>query len=70
MATLRLRTRKDGSAYTSVLFRVNGKHSSTSFDDHAQAVRFQDLVNQVGPAKALEVMSATAGGGAPLTVSE
>ncbi len=51
MAALRLRTRKDGSAYTSVLFRVNGKQSSLSFDDHAKAVQFKDLVNQVGPVK-------------------
>jgi len=35
MATLRLRTRKDGSAYTSVLLRAEGKQSSMSFDDHA-----------------------------------
>jgi hypothetical protein len=42
MATLRLRIRRDGSAYTSVLFRVNGKQSSVSFDDHAKAIRFKD----------------------------
>jgi hypothetical protein len=33
-----------------VLFRLDGKQSSMSFDDHAKAVRFKDLVNQVGPA--------------------
>lgn len=70
MATLRLRTRKDGSSYTSVLFRANGKQSSLSFDDHVRAVRFQELVNQVGPAKALEVMAVTERQGLSLTVEE
>ena len=36
--------------YTSMLFCLDGKRSSMSFDDHAKAVRFKDLVNQVGPA--------------------
>ena len=58
MATVRLRTRKDRSAYTAVLFRLDGKQSLMSFDDHAKAVRFEDLVNQVGAAKALEVITA------------
>jgi hypothetical protein len=50
IATVWLRTRKDRSPYTSVLFRLDGKQSSMCFDDHAKAVRFKDLVNQVGPA--------------------
>jgi integrase len=70
MATLRLRTRRDGSAYTSVLFRVNGKQSSVSFDDHAKAIRFKDLVNQVGPTKAIEVVAATERSGSALTVED
>ena len=70
MATLRLRTRKDGSAYTSVLFRVDGKQSSMSFGDHAKAVRFKDLVKQVGPAKALEVIDAAERTVSALTVEE
>ena len=59
MATLRVRSRKDGSAYTSVLFRVNGKQSSLSFHDHVKAVRFQNLVNQVGPVQAVKIIAVT-----------
>ncbi|WP_343708401.1 site-specific integrase [Mycobacterium sp.] len=70
MATLRLRTRKDGSAYTSVLFRAEGKQSSMSFDDHAKAVQFKDLVNRVGPAKAMDVLASATNAAAALTVEE
>ena len=55
MASLRIRQRRDGSTYTSVLYMVNGKQSSSSFNDHAEAVRFQELANKTSPAKALEV---------------
>ncbi|MGD1170252.1 hypothetical protein ACKUVQ_13745 [Mycobacterium seoulense] len=34
---------------------LNGKHSSSSFNEHAEAVRFQGLANRTSPAKALEV---------------
>jgi hypothetical protein len=40
MASIRLRQRKDGSTYTSVLYTLNGKQTSSSFDDLAEAVRF------------------------------
>jgi len=50
-----VRRRKDGSAYTAVLYTLNGKQSSSSFNDHAEAVRFQELANRTSPAKALEV---------------
>lgn len=60
MASLRLRTRKDGSAFTAVLFRVEGRQSSLSFDEHQDAVDFCGLVNQVGPAKALEIVNVDA----------
>ncbi|WP_297733916.1 hypothetical protein [Mycobacterium sp.] len=55
MASLRVRRRKDGSSYTAVLYTLHGKQSSFSFNDHAEAVAFQQLANRVGPAKALEV---------------
>jgi integrase len=70
MATLRLRTRRDGSAYTSVLFRVDGKQSSISFDDHAKAVQFKELVNQVGPTRALKVIAAATSTAHVLTVDD
>jgi hypothetical protein len=55
MASIRVRQRKDGSTYTSVLYVLEGKQTSSSFNDHREAVDFQQLVNRVGPAKAIEV---------------
>ena len=55
MASIRVRERKDGSSYTAVLYALGGKQSSSSFNDHKEAVAFQELANRVGPAKALEV---------------
>jgi integrase len=52
-ASLRTRTRKDGTAYHAVLYRHDGKQTSTSFEDVATATMFRDLVDIVGPAKAL-----------------
>lgn len=58
MASLRVRQRKDGSSYTAVLYALDGKQSSSSFNDHAEAVAFQQLANRVGPVTALEVWRA------------
>jgi hypothetical protein len=55
VASLRIRQRSDGSANTWVLYMLNGKQPSSSFDDHAEAVRFQELANKTSPAKAMEV---------------
>jgi hypothetical protein len=64
MASIRSpRYRKDGSVYHSVLYTLNGKQTSSSFNDPAEAVRFQKLANSVGPAKALEVWRATQSSG-------
>ena len=49
MASIRTRQRKDGTVYTSVLYVHNGKQTSSSFDDHAEALRFQDVCNRLGP---------------------
>jgi hypothetical protein len=38
---MRTRQRKDGTVYTSVLYVHQGKQTSSSFNDHAQALRFQ-----------------------------
>ena len=56
MASLRSGTRRDGSTYVQVLYRLNGKQSSTSFEDLASATKFQKLVEKFGPAKALETL--------------
>jgi len=53
--SLRFRTRTDGSTYTQVRFRLHGKQTSVSFNDHAEALQFDDLITKVGAAKALEI---------------
>jgi hypothetical protein len=58
MASIRIRQRKDGTGYTSVLYVLEGKQSSTSFNDHAEALRFQDVCNRLGPAEALRIWEA------------
>lgn len=55
MASLRVRQRRDGSSYTAVLYSLDGKQTSSSFNDHAEALDFQQLANRVGPANAIEV---------------
>ena len=50
------RTRKDGSVYFSVFFREAGKQTSISWDDYADALHCSDLINNVGPEKAREIM--------------
>jgi integrase len=61
MASLRTRTRKDGSTYHAVLYRFGGKQTSTSFEDLPAATKFRDLVDLVGPMKALASVGADPG---------
>lgn len=42
-----------------MLYVLNGKQSSSSFNDHAEAVKFQELANRTSPAKALEIWATT-----------
>jgi hypothetical protein len=49
VASIRTRTRMDGSSYTAVLYVHNGKQTSSSFNDHSEALRFQDVCNRLGP---------------------
>ena len=51
MASLRARKRKDGSEYFAVLYRLQGKQTSTSFDDFESALRFWELATKFGPRK-------------------
>lgn len=55
MASVRIRTRKDGSIYYAVLYRHAGKQTSTSFPDEKQARRFRELLGAVGTTRAMEV---------------
>ena len=54
MASLRIRQRSNGTPIPRCCRCRNGKQSSSSFNDHAEAVRFQELANKTSPAKALE----------------
>ncbi len=56
MASLRRGARNDGSTYVQVLYRLNGKQTSTSFQDLTWATKFQKPVDKFGPAKALEIL--------------
>jgi integrase len=47
-----------------VLYVHEGKQSSTSFNDHAEALRFQDVCNRLGPAEALRIWQAATPSGA------
>ena len=58
MASTRVRQRKDGSSYTSVLYVHQGKQTSCSFNDPAEANRFKDVVDRLGPAEALRIWKA------------
>lgn len=58
MASLRIRTRTDGSTVTAVLWREHGTQTSLSFDDHAAALRFKALLEQAGPDKARQIIQA------------
>jgi integrase len=41
-----------------VLYVHQGKQSSTSFNDHVEALRFQDVCNRLGPAEGLRIWQA------------
>jgi integrase len=68
--SLRFRTRKDGSTYTQCRYRIQGREASISFDDHAQALKFQKLIDKVGPAKALEIAKIVVAHDQAITVGE
>ena len=56
MASIRMRSRKDGTDYYAVLYRLDGKQSSLSFDDYLTASRFCDQANKFGVQNALATL--------------
>ncbi|MGV0066263.1 tyrosine-type recombinase/integrase [Mycobacterium colombiense] len=60
MASIRPRCRKDGSRFWAVLYRLDGKQTSSSFNDHTEAQRFQDVCDRLGPAEALKIWKSAA----------
>ncbi|TFV60227.1 site-specific integrase [Mycobacterium sp. PS03-16] len=69
MASLRPGTRKDGTTYVQVLYRLDGKQTSTSFEDLVTAKKFKGLVEKFGPEQALAALAADSGG-STTTVAE
>lgn len=67
--SVRIRSRLDGSTYAQVRFRHNGVESSVSFDDAAEAEKFNKLVRQVGVDKALEISRVATAADLSMTVS-
>lgn len=68
--SVRIRTRSDGSTYAQVRYRHAGRESSVSFDDLAEAERFDKLVRQVGAARALEVAKVATASDLAMTVAD
>lgn len=54
MASIRPGRRKDGSKYWSVLYRLDGKQPSESFNNEKDAERLKALMNSIGPGPALD----------------
>lgn len=53
MASIRTRTRKDGTTSFSVLFTVDNRQTSVTFDDEPTAEKFRDMVDHVGGKRAM-----------------
>lgn len=68
--SVRIRSRSDGTTYTQVRYRINGRQSSLSFDDHAEALALDKLITKVGPLKALEVARITIAADHPITLGQ
>ena len=58
MASIRRRTRAGGSESWAVLYRLDGKQSSVSFEDFESADAFRKLADKFGPEKALASLRA------------
>lgn len=56
VASLRRATRKSGTEYVQVLYRLDGKQTSTSFEDLATATKFKGLVDKFGAAQAVSTL--------------
>jgi integrase len=69
MAT-RIRVRTDGTSYTQVRYRLDGRARSVSFNDHAEALQFDKLIAKVGARKALEICKIVIVSGSAMTVGD
>lgn len=55
MASVKQRSRKDGSPYFDVMFRLDGRQRSVSFQTETHAQKFRNLIELVGASKAMDV---------------
>ncbi|MCF8608720.1 site-specific integrase [Gordonia sp. HY285] len=62
MASIRSRTKSDGTASHMVLWRHNGKQRSATFIDIKPAERFRANVDKLGPTEALSILGVTDSG--------
>lgn len=53
MASIQHRTRKDGTTAFDVVYRIDGRQSSLTFDDEKAAQAFRATVDAHGPVRAL-----------------
>lgn len=64
MSSIRINTRRDGTTYTQILFRehdpAKGRkvQSSLSFDDHGAALKWQQVLDEVGPERVRAMLAA------------
>ena len=73
MASIRTRTRADGTASHQVIFRRTGRSSPqefATFDDYAAAKHFQGLVDRVGADTALEILDVQEGRAEVITLRD
>lgn len=68
VASIRERQRRDGSPYFSVLYRLDGQQTSLSVNDRQEAEYVCELINRLGPARALEILKVSPKPRAKLTV--
>jgi integrase len=54
MASIRKRTRAGGTVAHAVLYELNGKQTSVTFDDQTTAEQFRDAVNSIGAERAMK----------------
>jgi integrase len=63
LMAIRYRERNDGSPYWQVRFREHGRECSVSWNSEAEAQQYDNLVKQVGPARAREICKIAAAPG-------
>ncbi|MEV6337128.1 hypothetical protein AB0M12_20695 [Nocardia vinacea] len=56
MSSIRVCTRRDGTDYTQMMFRHNGKQQSMSFDDHEAGLRRRKALDELGADRALGLL--------------